>query len=92
MRDFTAQQYRLSRRAFLSASLAAAGGLALAACGGSTATSAGGNQYTVALILGVKGDPFYITMQKGAEAKAKELGVTLLVDGPAQSTAARTSR
>ncbi|GER82864.1 MAG: substrate-binding domain-containing protein [Thermogemmatispora sp.] len=89
MRDFTAEQYRLSRRAFLSASLAAAGGLMLAACGGSAATSggAGGSSYTLALIVGVKGDPFYITMQKGAEAKARELGVTLLVDGPSQWSA-----
>jgi ribose transport system substrate-binding protein len=38
----------------------------------------------MALIQGVKGDPFYVTMEKGARAKATELGVELIVDGPAQ--------
>ncbi len=38
----------------------------------------------VALVVGVKGDPFYVTMEKGARAKAEELGVELIVDGPAQ--------
>ena len=85
--------YPIKRRAFLAGAAATVGAAVLAACGGtSTATtgtpSAGGNNYTIALILGVKGDPFYVTMQKGAEAKAKELGVTLLVDGPAQWSAA----
>jgi ribose transport system substrate-binding protein len=34
------------------------------------------------LIAGVKGDEFYITMNCGAQAKAKELGVTLDFQGP----------
>jgi ribose transport system substrate-binding protein len=34
------------------------------------------------LMVGVKGDPFYISMQCGAAEKAKELGVTLQVQGP----------
>src|SRR6202007_179973 len=42
---------------------------------------------TVSLIIGIKGDPFYITMIKGAQAKADELGVNLITDGPSQSGA-----
>ena len=34
------------------------------------------------LIAGVKGDEFYITMNCGAQAEAKELGVTLDFQGP----------
>src|SRR5690348_3572179 len=43
---------------------------------------------TVALIIGIKGDPFYITMGKGAQAEADKMGVNLIVDGP--STAGDT--
>lgn len=39
---------------------------------------------TVALIYGVKGDGFYVTMEAGARAKAEELGVNFFADGPAQ--------
>lgn len=38
----------------------------------------------VALVYGVKGDGFYVTMEKGARAKAEELGVDFSADGPAQ--------
>src|SRR5919197_567194 len=38
----------------------------------------------VALVVGVRGDPFYVTMQKGAQAEADKLGVQLIVDGPPQ--------
>src|SRR5690242_9615921 len=55
-----------------------------AAAGATTAAAAGGKKFTLALIQGVKGDPFYVTMEKGARAKAQELGVDLIVDGPAQ--------
>lgn len=88
MSDFGPEQHPMSRRAFLAGVAATAGGLALAACGSTPSTTAGSsNNYTIALILGVKGDPFYVTMQKGAEATAKQLGITLLVDGPAQWSA-----
>jgi ribose transport system substrate-binding protein len=85
--------YPIKRRAFLAGAAATVGAAVLAACGGTstasgTPSAGGSSKYTIALILGVKGDPFYVTMQKGAEAKAKELGVTLLVDGPAQWSAA----
>jgi ribose transport system substrate-binding protein len=38
----------------------------------------------IALVQGVKGDAFYVTMEKGARAKADELGAELIVDGPAE--------
>ena len=36
------------------------------------------------LIAGVKGDEFYITMNCGAQAEAKKLGVSLNFQGPDQ--------
>lgn len=39
---------------------------------------------TVALVYGVRGDGFYVTMEAGARAKAEEMGVTFFADGPAQ--------
>jgi ribose transport system substrate-binding protein len=42
---------------------------------------------TLALIVGVRGDPFYVTMQKAAQAQADALGATLIADGPAQFSA-----
>jgi ribose transport system substrate-binding protein len=39
---------------------------------------------TIALVYGIQGDAFYITMEKGARAKAEELGVTLIADGPSK--------
>jgi ribose transport system substrate-binding protein len=83
----------LSRREFLAGTTAVlAGGSLLAACGSSPAPSGSGSgstspSYTFVLIQGVKGDPFYVTMQKGAQAMADKLGVKLLVDGPAQFSA-----
>lgn len=49
-----------------------------------TAASLKPADITIALIYGIKGDPFYVTMEKGARAKAKELGITLVADGPSQ--------
>ena len=85
----------LSRREFLVGTTAVlAGGSLLAACGSNTSTTAGSStsttskNYTFVLIVGVKGDPFYVTMQKGAQTMADKLGgITLLVDGPAQFSA-----
>lgn len=39
---------------------------------------------TIALVVGVRGDPFYVTMQKGAQAEADAMGAELIVDGPPQ--------
>jgi ribose transport system substrate-binding protein len=57
--------------------------------GGGGAAGGGGKSYTMTLIAGVKGDEFYITMNCGAQEKAKELGVTLDFQGPDQFDAAQ---
>src|SRR6201985_2432621 len=68
----------------------AASGSAGAACGSSnnssssSSSSGGGKHYNMTLIAGVKGDEFYITMNCGAQAEAKKLGVSLNFQGPDQ--------
>jgi ribose transport system substrate-binding protein len=42
---------------------------------------------SVALVLGVKGSPFYPTLACGAKAKAKELGLDLTISAPDQFAA-----
>ncbi|WP_062120972.1 hypothetical protein [Aureimonas sp. AU40] len=42
---------------------------------------------SVALVLGVKGSPFYQALQCGAQVKAAELGLTLTVSAPDQFAA-----
>ena len=61
----------------------------VAACGDDEEEPAGGGgasgekkSYDITLIAGVKGDEFYITMNCGAQEKAKELGVKLDFQGP----------
>jgi len=66
--------------------------LSLAACGGSsggdtsTASSdkpaAGGGGKNITLMVGVKGDPFYVSMQCGAQAAADKAGAKLTIQGP----------
>src|SRR5438045_3163053 len=95
MEDTENGEKSLSRREFLAGTAAVlAGGSLLAACGGTTSTGGSSStpgastaNYTFVLIQGVKGDPFYVTMQKGAQEMADKLGVKLLVDGPAQFSA-----
>jgi ribose transport system substrate-binding protein len=68
----------------------------VAACGdddggggsGASGDGGGGKDYKMTLIAGVKGDEFYITMNCGAQEKAKELGVTLDFQGPDKFDAA----
>ena len=84
--------HRRRGRAGVLAALLACGALAVAACGGSdnggstSSTSSGGSaakkKYNMTLIAGVKGDEFYITMNCGAQAEAKKLGVNLNFQGP----------
>jgi ABC-type sugar transport system substrate-binding protein len=50
----------------------------------SAASSAAGK--TLELVVGTKSDDFYVTMECGAEAEAKALGVNLTVTGPADFT------
>jgi ribose transport system substrate-binding protein len=85
-----ARRTRRRTAAGLAAGLAIAS-LALAACGdddesgGGTASSGdGGDNYKMTLVAGVKGDEFYITMNCGAQAEAKKLGVDLDFQGPDQ--------
>jgi ABC-type sugar transport system substrate-binding protein len=56
----------------------------------STATSsaaAAAKSYNVELVVGTKSDDFYVTMECGAMAEAKTLGVNLTVTGPADFSA-----
>ena len=65
--------------------------LVVGACGDDEEPASGGAEkktYKMTLIAGVKGDEFYITMNCGAQAKAKELGVDLDFQGPAEFDAA----
>ena len=64
---------------------------AVAACGGddnggsssgSSSSASSGKKYNMTLVAGVKGDEFYITMNCGAQAEAKKLGVSLNFQGP----------
>jgi ABC-type sugar transport system substrate-binding protein len=56
---------------------------AMAGCGSSSSHSSGSGSKTMDLIVGTKSDDFYVTMECGAEAEAKKLGVKLSVTGPA---------
>ena len=47
-----------------------------------TAPPKAGKNYNIALLQGVVGDQFYITMQCGAQAEAANLGVTVNTQGP----------
>jgi ABC-type sugar transport system substrate-binding protein len=58
--------------------------LAAAAAGCSSSSSPSSSAAkTMELIVGTKSDDFYVTMECGAEAEAKKLGVKLTVTGPA---------
>jgi ribose transport system substrate-binding protein len=81
----------MARKTWIVAACLAILALGVAACGsdddgggstGSSSSSGGKKNYKMTLIAGVKGDEFYITMNCGAQAKAKELGVTLDFQGP----------
>jgi ribose transport system substrate-binding protein len=73
--------------------------IVLAACSsGSSSTSTGGGSSSssgaaagagknVELVVGTKSDDFYVTMECGAQAEAKALGVNLTVNGPADFSA-----
>src|SRR5438552_10759940 len=56
---------------------------------GGESPSAGGRQITVALMPKSKGNAYFISCKKGADAGAKELGVKLLWDGPTDPDPAR---
>ena len=58
-----------------------------AAGGGSGNSAAGSGSKDVALVLGVKGSPFYEALACGAKAKASDLGLNLSVTAPDQFAA-----
>ncbi len=64
----------------------AVGALGLAACGssgsGGSGSSAAAGKKTIQLIVGNASDPFYVTMECGAQQEAAKLGVSLKVAGP----------
>jgi ribose transport system substrate-binding protein len=76
-------------RRFAAGSAAFAASLLLVAgCGNNSSssstnsTSGGVSGKKFVLMVGVKGDPFYVSMECGAKAKASELGVNLQTQGP----------
>ncbi|MFB7723110.1 ABC transporter substrate-binding protein [Nocardia sp. NPDC056100] len=58
-------------------------------CGGSVSNSGSGDAKKLVLIPGVANEPFYISMQCGAQAEAKQLGYTLDTQAPTQFDAAQ---
>src|SRR6059036_3831291 len=75
----------LSRRGTAMLAIGLAASLGVAACGSKKSGGGGGGKhYKMTLIAGVKGDEFYITMNCGAQAEAKKLGVSLNFQGPDQ--------
>ncbi len=77
-----------TRRMAVLAGVAAAA-LVVAGCGSSTpkksaggASATPGGKYSVTLIAGTTADNFYVTMNCGAQAEAKKLGVTYKFTGP----------
>src|ERR1700684_3830492 len=56
---------------------------AAAGCGSSSSKGGSSSPKTLGLIVGTKSDDFYVTMECGAQAEAKKLGVKLTVTGPA---------
>lgn len=75
----------------LTVAAAAAMAVGLAACGGSSSgttatpgksTAAAAGPKKITLMVGVKGDPFYVSMQCGAQEAADKAGATLTVQGP----------
>jgi len=52
-----------------------------------SSAAAAGKSYNVELVVGTKSDDFYVTMECGAMAEAKTLGVNLTVTGPADFSA-----
>ncbi len=77
----------MKTRRLIGASAVSVVALVLAACGGgssgggtSASGASGGKKIT--LMVGVKGDPFYVSMQCGAQAAATAAGAKLSVQGP----------
>jgi ribose transport system substrate-binding protein len=80
----------VNTRKLLSAAAVSAFAVSLAGCGGgasdggdaSTGGAGGSAGKNIALMVGVKGDPFYVSMECGAREAAEKAGATLTVQGP----------
>src|ERR1700761_1313324 len=70
-----------------SSSSSAASTSASASSSSSSSAAAAGKNYNLELVVGTKSDDFYVTMECGAMAEAKTLGVTLPATGPAAFSA-----
>jgi ribose transport system substrate-binding protein len=68
-------------------STSAATGSAAAGSASASSPAAAGKAYNLELVVGTKSDDFYVTMECGAQAEAKALGVHLTVTGPADFSA-----
>jgi ribose transport system substrate-binding protein len=66
---------------------ASTGAGASASGSASSPAAAAGKNYNLELVVGTKSDDFYVTMECGAQAEAKALGVSLTVTGPADFSA-----
>jgi ribose transport system substrate-binding protein len=64
--------------------IAALAALAFGAMAATSGAQAADKKFTIALIPGITTDAFYITMHRGAEAAAKELGDTLVFQGASE--------
>jgi ribose transport system substrate-binding protein len=87
--SFTSQRGRW--RVLLAVSLTLMVATVVAACGDDDddGGGGGGGDRSMTLIAGVRGDEFYITMNCGAQAEAKKLGVSLDFQGPNEFDAAQ---
>jgi ABC-type sugar transport system substrate-binding protein len=70
-----------------SASSPSSGSASSSGASSSSSPAAAGKNYNLELVVGTKSDDFYVTMECGAQAEAKTLGVSLTVNGPADFSA-----
>jgi ribose transport system substrate-binding protein len=78
----------LRQRRTVAAVLGVAVAVAVLGIAASSGTAAHKTTYHIALVTGDNHDPFYVTMNDGAQAMAKKLGVTVSWQGPATFEAA----
>ena len=74
----------------MSAGVAACSSSSSSSSSGGSGSSGGGSSAAgkhLEMVVGTKSDDFYITMECGAQAEAKQLGVSLTVTGPADFSA-----
>jgi len=73
-------------RAIVTACVCATVAVGLSACGGSNKATAIKNpkDITIGFVTANEADPFYVTMQYGAQQEATRLGVKLIWQGPSQ--------